>query len=213
MIKLLLADDHNIILDGLTQMFSSETGIQVISTANNGVEVLEKLKLVSYDIILLDINMPQMDGMQCAQEILKIAPSQKIIMLTMNEEKSIIEKMISVGVRGFLLKTTEKEELINAIKMVSSGKEYFSASITKILMTQKNDVEPTSNLSLLSTLTEREIEIIKAIAEGLSSIEIGEKLFISPRTVETHRTNIIKKIEVKNVAGMVRFAFQNDLIS
>ena len=213
MIKLLLADDHNIILDGLSQMFAEDDEIKVISTANNGLEVLEKLKVTSFDIIILDINMPQMDGMQCAKEILKLYPNQKVMMLTMNEEKSIIEKMISIGVKGFLLKTTEKEELINAIKMVNSGKEYFSSSITKIMMSTSQKDKPSSNLEALALLTEREIEIIKYIAEGLSSIEIGEKLFISPRTVETHRTNIIKKINVNNVAGMVRFAFQNNLIS
>lgn len=212
MIKLLLADDHNIILDGLSQMFNQSEELSVVATANNGIEVLEKLNIASFDIIMLDINMPQMNGMQCAQEILKLHPTQKIMMLTMNEEKSIIEKMISIGVKGFLLKTTEKDELINAIKMVHSGKEYFSSGITKIMMSQPNE-KPASNLEVLSLLTEREIEIIKYIAEGLSSIEIGEKLFISPRTVETHRTNIIKKINVNNVAGMVRFAFQNNLVS
>lgn len=212
MIKLLLADDHNIILDGLTQMFASNDNINVVSTANNGKEVLDKLNLASFDVILLDINMPIMNGIECAQEVLKLNPNQKIIMLTMNEEKSIIEKMISVGVKGFLLKTTEKEELENAIKMVHTGKEYFSSSITKIMMSANTGSKPASNLEILSTLTEREIEIIKYIAEGFSSAEIGEKLFISPRTVETHRTNIMKKIEVNNVAGMVRFAFQNKLV-
>lgn len=213
MIKILLADDHNIILDGLSQMFAQDDDIKVLATANNGLEVLEKIKLTPFDIIILDINMPQMNGMLCAQEILNENPEQKIIMLTMNEEKSIIEKMINVGVKGFLLKSTEKEELINAIKMVNSGKDYFSSSITKIMMSSSQNNKPVNNLEALSLLTEREIEIIKSIAEGLSSSEIGEKLFISPRTVETHRTNIIKKINVNNVAGMVRFAFQNNLIS
>jgi DNA-binding NarL/FixJ family response regulator len=212
MISLLLADDHNIILDGITDMLHSDSQLKVVSKANNGAEVLEKLKLTSYDIVLLDINMPIMDGMRCAEEILKIYPKQKIMMLTMNEEKSIIEKMISIGVKGFLLKTTEKEELIKAIKTVHSGKEYFSADVTKLLISKK-ETETSSSLGTLANLTEREIEIIKHIANGLSSNEIAEQLFISPRTVETHRNNIIKKLGVNNVAGVVRFAFQHQLVS
>jgi DNA-binding NarL/FixJ family response regulator len=212
MISLLLADDHNIILDGITDMLHSDSQLKVVSKANNGAEVLEKLKLTSYDIVLLDINMPIMDGMRCAEEILKIYPKQKIMMLTMNEEKSIIEKMISIGVKGFLLKTTEKEELIKAIKTVHSGKEYFSADVTKLLISKK-ETETATSLGTLTNLTEREIEIIKQIANGLSSNEIAEQLFISPRTVETHRNNIIKKLGVNNVAGVVRFAFQHQLVS
>jgi DNA-binding NarL/FixJ family response regulator len=142
MISLLLADDHNIILDGITDMLHSDSELKVVSTANNGVEVLEKLKLTSYDIVLLDINMPIMDGMRCAEEILKLYPKQNIMMLTMNEEKSIIEKMISIGVKGFLLKTTEKEELIKAIKTVHSGKEYFSSDVTKLLISKKKPKHP-----------------------------------------------------------------------
>jgi DNA-binding NarL/FixJ family response regulator len=212
MISLLLADDHNIILDGITDMLHSDSELQVVSTANNGAEVLEKLKLASYNIILLDINMPIMDGMRCAEEILKLYPTQKIMMLTMNEEKSIIEKMISIGVKGFLLKTTEKEELINAIKTVHSGKDYFSSDVTKLLISKK-ETETSSSLGIIANLTEREVEIIKHIANGLSSNEIAEQLFISPRTVETHRNNIIKKLGVNNVAGVVRFAFQHQLVS
>jgi len=212
MILLLLADDHNIILDGITDMLHSDSELQVVSTANNGAEVLEKLKLASYNIILLDINMPIMDGMRCAEEILKLYPTQKIMMLTMNEEKSIIEKMISIGVKGFLLKTTEKEELINAIKTVHSGKDYFSSDVTKLLISKK-ETETSSSLGIIANLTEREVEIIKHIANGLSSNEIAEQLFISPRTVETHRNNIIKKLGVNNVAGVVRFAFQHQLVS
>ncbi len=211
MISLLLADDHTIILDGLTDMLQSGGELKVNATANNGKEVLDKLKLASFDVVILDINMPIMDGMRCAEEILKHYPNQKIMMLTMNEEKSIIEKMMSLGVKGFLLKTTEKEELINAIKSVHAGKEYFSSDIAKILITKKE--QATSSLGDLANLTEREIEIIKHIANGLSSAEIGELLFISTRTVETHRTNIIKKLGVSNVAGVVRFAFQHHLVS
>jgi DNA-binding NarL/FixJ family response regulator len=211
MISLLIADDHNIILDGITDMLHSDSELKVVSTANNGAEVLEKLKLTSYDIVLLDINMPVMDGMRCAEEILKIYPKQNIMMLTMNEEKSIIEKMISIGVKGFLLKTTDKEDLINAIKTIHSGKEYFSADVTKLLISKK-ETETFSSLGTLANLTEREIEIVKHIANGLSSNEIAEQLFISPRTVETHRNNIIKKLGVNNVAGVVRFAFQHQLV-
>lgn len=212
MIKILLADDHNIILDGLSEMFTEDTGIKVISTAGNGKEVLEKLKLTAFDVILLDINMPVLDGMQCAKEILKQNSEQNIIMLTMNEERSIIEKMLKIGVKGFLLKTTEKEEVITAIKSVHSGKEYYSSEIARILISSNQHSKNKSELSNLSELTEREIEIIKCIAEGLSSNDIGDKLFISPRTVETHRANIIKKLDVNNVAGIVRFAFKNNLV-
>ncbi len=213
MINVILADDHQLILDGITKLLEGEAEINILATCKNGEEVLERIPGSDVDVLLLDLDMPKMNGLQCAEAVQKQFPDVFIAILTMHQEKSLIQKFIEFGVKGYFLKTIPKDELIYAIKTIAKGGEHFPSDVTRALV-QKETIEPMVNQSpLLAELTEREIEIIKSVAKGFSNKEIAEILFISPRTVDTHRTNIMRKLDMHNVVELVRFAFHNKLIS
>lgn len=212
MINILLADDHQLIIDGITNLLKDEPIMKVVGHCNNGVEVLKSLSKLTVDVLLLDLDMPHMNGLQCAEEVQKKYPEVKIAILTMHEEKALIQKFIELGVHGYFLKTIPKDELIHAIKTIANGGDYFPSDVTKALLQKPVIIPDVLQSPLLAELTEREIEIIKLISQGLSTKEIGEALFISPRTADTHRTNIMRKLDLHNVAEIVRFAFQNKLV-
>lgn len=212
MINLVLADDHQIILDGISNLLSEEVDIEIIAECNNGEEVLTFLKSNQPDILLLDLDMPIMNGMECAEKVKAQYPDVKIAILTMHEEKALIQKFIALGVQGYFLKTIKKKELIHAIRTIDDGDEYFPSAVTKALVSPQKELVDVTQSPLLNDLTNRELEIIKLVASGSTNKEIGNQLHISPRTADTHRTNIMRKLELKNVADLVRFAFQNKLI-
>ena len=212
MINIILADDHQIIIDGITNLLENEKEMDVIGHCNNGEEVLEKLPWLKADILLLDLDMPKMNGLQCAEQVHRRFPDVKVAILTMHQEKALIERFIELGVKGYFLKTIAKDELVFAIKTIASGGEYFPAAVTKALLKKQSITPDVTQSPLLAELTKREIEIIKLVSQGFSNNEIGEKLFISPRTADTHRSNIMRKLDLHNVAEIVRFSFQNKLI-
>lgn len=212
MINLILVDDHHLIIDGITKLLENEVDINIVASCSNGKEVLEILPKISVDVLLLDLDMPIMNGLQCAETVKHKYPDVKIAILTMHQEKALIQRFIEFGVNGYFLKTIQKDELIHAIKTIAGGGDYFPSDVTMALL-QKQSITPDVTQSpLLKELTRREIEIIRLVSQGFSNNEIGKKLFISPRTVDTHRTNIMRKLDLHNVAEIVRFAFQNKLI-
>ncbi len=218
MINLLLADDHTIITEGVSNLLAGEEGIHICKTCKNGQEVLNYLEgnHDDVDLLLLDIDMPVMNGFECAEAVISQFPEVPIAMLTMHQEKGMIKRFIDLGTKGYFLKTISRSELILAIKRIHDGGEYFPSDVTKSLLQDNAESHSIKSVELnpiLKELSIREREITIQIASGLSNKEIGNKLFISPRTVDTHRTNIMRKIGVNNVAGVVRFAFQNQLIS
>ncbi len=213
MIKILIADDHKIMADGLKSLFDDVNEIEVVTTVSNGLEALEVLKKEDIDVILLDIDMPKMNGIECAREVLVTYPETKIAILTMHHEKALIRSFIKMGVSAYMLKTIPKNELLHAIKSIHKGEEYFNADVTKALLNKEEKEKVNLEINpIVSQLTAREIEVVKLISSGMTNAQIGEKLFISPRTADAHRTNIMKKIDVHNVAGIVRFAFRNGLM-
>ena len=212
MIQVVLADDHQIIIDGISNLLKDEPDINVVATCKNGAEVLNELKYTTTNILLLDLDMPIMNGFECAEQVQKKFPDVKIAILTMHQEKALIQKFIEFGVKGYFLKTIAKSELIQAIQTIANGGEYFPSDVTKALL-QKQKITPDITQSpLLAELTEREVEIIRLVSQGFSNKEIADQLFISPRTADTHRTNTMRKLNLHNVAEMVRFAFQNKLV-
>ena len=214
-IQILIVDDHPMMAAGIKNAISFDEEISVLSVLENGQEALNFLKNIPVDVVLLDIDMPVLNGIETAKQIIAKHPNTKIAMLSMHQEASIIKELVEIGVKGYMIKTIPKEDLIQGIKTIFEGKEYFNSDVTKALLFNKSkakSIEKNKEKSpLLNDLTSRELEVIKYISIGLTNTQIGENLFISPRTVDTHRTNIMRKIDVHNVASLIRFAFQNGL--
>jgi DNA-binding NarL/FixJ family response regulator len=205
-IKVLLVDDHQIIIDGLKSLLKNSDEIIVTAEANNGREALRILDILEIDVVLMDIDMPVLNGIDTLKEIGKQSFGVKVIILSMHNEAGMIKSLIELGANGYLLKSCAQEELINAIRKVADGQSYFSTEVTLSLLKPTQSNQPTE------LLTDRETEIIKLIAEGFSNKEIGNQLFISHRTVDTHRTNLMKKLDVSNIAGLISYAIRNGIV-
>ncbi len=212
MIRIILCDDHKIITEGISDLLSNEEDIEIVAVCHNGQEVLDTLIKSDPDILLLDIDMPVMNGFECAEAVIKKDSRVKIAMLTMHEEKALIKRFIEIGVKGYFLKTIGKEELLRALRLIADGEDYFPSDVTKALLHEKVISPNITKDPLLNELSDRETEIIRYVAKGKSNKEIAEELYISPRTVDTHRSNIMRKLDVHNVAGIIRFAFLNGLV-
>ena len=210
-ISIVIADDHEMIIEGLKSLLDDISDIEIVGAVSDGRQLLELLKFITPDIILMDLDMPVMNGFEATQAIKKSHPDIKIIALTVHGELGVIAKLREMDMEGFLLKNTSQHELVNAIRMVHSGNRYYTSQITQKLIHSLNNNGKEIRVPE-PALTDRETEILKLIAEGKSNVEIGEQLFISPRTVDTHRTNLMKKLQVNNIAGLIRFAFRSGLI-
>lgn len=214
--SILLIDDHKLVLDGLISIVKEIPDFEILGTAKNGKEGFDIAKTMNPDLVLMDIDMPIMNGLEATRRIKQEKLPTKVIILTMHNEASLIKKVMDIGADGYLLKNADREEFFDALKTVVAGKSYFSADVTKALLNPQSNAQSNfddNGAVQLSKLTEREIDILKNIAEGLSNKEIGDKLFISHRTVDTHRTNLMKKLEVHNIAGLIKFAIHNGLIN
>ncbi len=205
-IRLLLVDDHKIVLDGLESLLADMDGFDCVATADNGQKALDLLKVFDIDVILMDIDMPIMNGMEATKAVKQQYPQIKVISLTQHSERGMVKKLIQCGSDGYLLKNIDHDELADAIRTVHGGQSYFSSEVSETLSGKA--VEKSATGAEVE-ITEREVEILTLIAEGFSSKQIGEKLFISPRTVDTHRTNLMNKLDIHNVAGLIRFALKN----
>jgi len=202
-IKVLLADDHTIVLEGLTAVLNQVHHFVIVGQVINGQEVINFVNKNEVDVVVLDINMPVMDGLTCSKKLKKEHPDVKIIILTMYPQKSFTEEIIKIGIDGCLLKNNSGQELETAIYRVISGKKYYD--LIKTFRSTDEEV-------VQYKLSERELDIIKLLAEGLTSIEIADKLFISEHTVKTHRRNILRKTEFTNTSQLIQFAATNQLI-
>ncbi len=203
-IKIVLVDDHALVTKGFRTILAKNKNFLIVGEANSSPEALEIIKNTKPDVVLLDINMPGETGIECAKKIAKSFSNSKIIMLTMHDEEQYILKALSAGAHGYVMKNSELEELTTAIETVHNGGEYFSKLINEeTLESIKLKLKENPEYNDLHELTKREIQIIKAIAEGWSNKEISDQLYISDRTVNTHRTNIMAKMKVKNSVELV----------
>lgn len=211
-IKVLIADDHKLVRDGIKVYLESDPSIVVVAEAGNGDEVLELVANYDVDLLLLDINMPGLDGVVVAEHLKKTQPEIKILTLTMLNETQYVRQMLRAGAEGYLLKSCSQEELLKAIHTIMEGETYFGQDIMKSVMeAMAPRTRPKAQRSYLVELTKREREVLKLITRELSNQEIAEKLFISPRTVEVHKRNLIEKTGSKNVVGLVLYAIENGL--
>lgn len=212
MIRILIADDHQMFIDGLKALLESYKSFTVAGQATNGLQVLEFLENDSVDIVLMDVNMSEMDGITATRELKKKHPHIKVLMLTMFTSKDYIEKVLKAGADGYILKNTGQEELNTAIETLISGKSYFTPEVTARIMQGLQGRKVVENDPMLVELTEREKDVLRLIIQGMTTNEIADKLCISFHTVESHRRNLISKLPVKNSAGLVKYAVDHNLV-
>ncbi|MDZ7695080.1 MAG: response regulator transcription factor [Balneolaceae bacterium] len=217
-INVLVADDHDILRFGVVKYLSSADDINVVGEASTGDQCIDLFKEHHPELCILDISMPEKDGIETAIELREIDSEVKIMILSMHINKEILDKVLEADINGYLLKNTEKADLLQAVRSIMKGQQVFSEPISKLLTSSyldqsKKRSEPQAKKMDDINITKREREILTLIVEGLTSQEIAEKLYISPRTVDTHRFNLMQKLDIKNTAGLVRFALQNDLVS
>ena len=206
MIRLLLADDHQLFLDGLQSLLSHEPGIAITGQSLNGRQVLEQVAGTSTDLVLMDVNMPEMDGIEATRQLKARFPEVRVLILTMHDSPEFITSLLGSGADGYILKNTGREELLHAINQVVSGKQYFGKAVMATMMNSLR--QPARAPEAAVELTKRETDVLKLIAQECSTHEIAERLFISTHTVETHRKNLHSKLNVKNAAGLVRYALK-----
>lgn len=211
--KIVIVDDHILFRDGLKYVIEKLPAYKVIGEADNGKQFLEMIEIEKPDVVLMDISMPVMNGIEATEKALEKYPELKVIAISMYGDQEYYYKMINAGVKGFVLKQSGKNELETAIYEVLKGGNYFSQELLCRIITNFNDKQVTTSDNKVIKLTDRESEILQLVCSGLSNAEIGEKLFLSQKTVEGHKTKLLQKTNTKNSAGLIMFAIKNGLIS
>ena len=209
LIRLIIADDHPVIIGGLKTILEKEEGISLIAEVHNGLELLELLKEQEADVILMDVNMPEMNGVEATKQVRRLHPEIKILAFSQYQEKRFVKQMLKTGASGYLLKNSAASEIINAILITHEGGMFLSPELPNIFANSKKKKQ--SNY-FFPDLTKRELVIVKQIYLENNSQEISDHLGISRSTVECHRSNILLKVGVKNTAGLVKWAIENDIV-
>ncbi len=212
-IRLLLADDHKILRDGLKEAINREKDMELVGEAENGRQAIRFAQELRPELVIMDISMPDLNGIEAARQLLKIHPDQKIIALSMHSDKHYVMGMFRSGVSGYILKSNAFEELAQAIRQVMAGHSYISAQITDILITAALNNDSDADHDDMDDLTSREIEILQFIAEGRNTDYMADTLNISKRTVEIHRKNLRKKLKLNTIAELTRYAIKKGIIS
>ena len=218
----MLIDDHAIVRDGVRLLLEQGEGLQIVDEANDGEEALEKLKThatdgIMPDVVLLDISLPGMSGIQTAQHITRQYKSVKVLMLSMHNNEDYILRAVEAGAIGYILKDSSSDEMIKAIKTVATGEKYFSSPVATIILNgymqqMRKDTGVSNGKTRRSKLSKKEKEILSYLIEGLSSRLIAEKLQLSVRTVDNHRANMMRRLQVRNAAELVRMAVEEKLV-
>jgi two-component system, NarL family, response regulator NreC len=209
-IRILLADDHPMIRSGLMKLLESYKEFVIVGEAGDGEEAVKLTKKLEPDVVIVDISMPKLSGIEATKLIRKNNPASKVLVLTMHDNEEYVYQIFKCGAGGYMLKNTGKEELAAAIHAVADGGHFFSPRVSEIMIQAYLRKAKERDSSLENSddvpLTNREQEILSCIAEGLNNVQIAEKLFISARTVDTHRTNIMQKLDIHDAANLVRYA-------
>ncbi|GAB3290113.1 response regulator [Hymenobacter humi] len=218
MIRILLADDHTILRDGIRALLSADADLDVVGEASNGAEVLSMLETMPVDVVLMDVQMPVLDGFATVPELRQRFPDTKVLVLTMLDHENYVTRMFEAGASGYVLKNAAISEITYAIRTVAAGNPFLCSEIGlnmlyKAVSQPLAPVHEVGEAHAGSDLTTRELEVLKLIAEGMTNGEISDKLFTSKRTIETHRQNIIAKTQAKNTAALIKLAVSRGLIS
>ncbi len=210
-IKILIVDDHALVRAGVFSLLKENDNMEIIGEAENGEEAIEKVIKLKPDVALIDISMPGISGIEATKEIKRQRPETQILILTMHENEEYIYNALINGADGLLHKNTTKEEITLAITKIASGQKFFGNNFSEVLLNKflnKHNTDGTTEGKII--LTKREKEILYWVGRGFSNIEIGDKLNISPRTVDTHKTNLVQKLNLKNTNALIRYAYENE---
>lgn len=211
MINVFIVDDHRMVIEGLQLLLQNEPRISVAGTALSGEEAIEAIPGKDVDVVLLDINMPGINGIDTCKQLLKVNPDLKIIAISMHKESSLIKLMLSNGARGYVLKNAGQDEVINAITLVYEGKNYLDDTVNEIVLKSVMNQSEQKSTNPFPSLSPREKDVLQCILDELTTNEIADRLHISFGTVETHRRNMLIKTGARNTAGLVRIALEYEL--
>lgn len=209
-VSILIADDHQMFIDGLKALLRREKNIVIAGEVSNGLDALEFIKKQQPDLLITDISMPGMSGVELTRQVKLHYPEIKVLVLSMYNDREIVSEILMSEAEGYILKNTGRQELMNAIHRIADNSTYYSNEVLNIMMTRLKKQKIIEKNT--AQLTAREIEIVKLIMEEFSSEEIADKLFISKRTVDTHRKNIIQKTNARTLVGLIKFAIENNLV-
>jgi DNA-binding NarL/FixJ family response regulator len=211
-IKVIVVDDHELFRNGIAMVINKLKYAEIVAEASNGIELINILEKQKADVIFMDIKMPEMNGIEATLLALKKDPSLKIIALSMFGEEEYLQNMIDAGAKGFLTKNIKKNELDIALRLIADGKNYYSEELLQFFTNKFIKKETVESGPDLHNLTQRELEVLKLVAEGYSNQEIADKLFISQRTVDGHKANLISKTGSKNIVHLLVYAIKNKLL-
>jgi two-component system response regulator NreC len=214
-IRILLADDHALIRSGIATLLQGANDLEVVGEASDGEEAIEKTQLLKPDVVVIDLSMPRLSGIEATKVITRRFPAVHVLVLTMHENEEYVYQILRSGASGYVLKSAGKDELSTAIRAVAKGEKFFSPRVSEIMAegyVRRADGEAPSSRSEVP-LTKREREILALVVQGLTNQQIANMLYISPRTVDTHRTNIMQKLDIHDLANLVRFAIDHGLLT
>jgi len=214
-IEVMLVDDHEVVRQGVKSIISKEGDISVVAEAADGYEALKLAKAKSPDVVVMDITLPSLNGLDVSQQILKQSPGTKILVLSMHENRAFVERALSYGVKGYMLKDSVADEIVHGIREVYAGRYFLSAKISSFVIQDFVTRKKKDGMKIRSSslLTAREREVLQLIAEGLHNKEIADKLKLSLKTVMVHRNNIMQKLDIHNQAQLIRFALKEGIVS
>ena len=211
-VRILVADDHEIVRRGLRALLDGQPNWEVVGEAVSGREAVEKAKQLMPDVAVIDVGMPELNGLEATRQILKALPQTEVLILTMHESEQIVREVLEVGARGFLLKSDAARDLVSAIQALQRRTTFFTSSVAEMVLNGFLDRKGEAQRPTRDRLTPREREVVQLLAEGKSSKEVAVVLNLSVKTAETHRTNVMRKLDLHSVADLVRYAVRNNLV-
>ncbi len=211
-LTLVLADDHQIVRQGLRELLKTLPDVTLVGETADGLETVRVVEKLRPDLLILDLMMPGLNGMEVARQVTRRSPDTRIVILSMHSNEAYVVEALRAGATAYVLKESSAEELLKAVQEAAAGRRYLSPPLSEDALGQYVQKAEGGTLDPLNTLTEREREVLQLTAEGLSRTEISERLFISPRTVESHRANLMRKLNVRNLKELIRYAVQRGVL-